>query len=131
MPAYSKETQKWYKRAHWTRLRTVVIHRDPVCKICNRAPSTIADHIKPHKGEWSLFSDLDNLQGICKTCHAKKTAREDGGFGHALKHMRADQRIQPTGDHGRQFVSCTVGMDKINAALPTADEVAELLKGIV
>lgn len=25
--------------------------------------------------------DPTNLQGLCKSCHASKTAREDGGFG--------------------------------------------------
>lgn len=43
--------------------------------------STLVDHIKPHKGNAVLFWDRSNWQGLCVTCHNKKTATEDGGFG--------------------------------------------------
>lgn len=72
---------KWYHTSHWRDLRTLVLARDPVCKICERAASTVADHIKPHRGDRTLFCDLENLQGLCAPCHSIKTAREDGGFG--------------------------------------------------
>jgi 5-methylcytosine-specific restriction protein A len=39
------------------------------------------DHIRPHRGEQSLFFDRANLQGLCKPCHDRKTTRHDGGFG--------------------------------------------------
>jgi 5-methylcytosine-specific restriction enzyme A len=74
----------WYGRVHWKRLRTLVLARDPICVICNRAPATDADHIIPHKGDWFLFCggvNMQNLQGLCATCHSEKTAREDAGFG--------------------------------------------------
>lgn len=32
-------------------------------------PSTVVDHIKPHKGDMSLFWDADNWQSLCTTCH--------------------------------------------------------------
>jgi 5-methylcytosine-specific restriction protein A len=41
----------------------------------------VADHVVPHKGDWLLFVDEKNLQGLCLSCHSKKTATEDGGFG--------------------------------------------------
>jgi 5-methylcytosine-specific restriction protein A len=72
---------KWYDTAHWRNLRVRVLARDPICKMCSRAASIVADHIKPHRGDWSLFCDLNNLQGLCASCHSIKTAREDGGFG--------------------------------------------------
>jgi 5-methylcytosine-specific restriction enzyme A len=72
---------KWYDTAHWATLRGMVIARDPVCKACKRSRSTVADHIRPHRGDWNLFCDLNNLQGLCASCHGQKTAREDGGFG--------------------------------------------------
>lgn len=78
----------WYQRFPWTGpngLRYVTLARDPICKICNRAPSTVADHIVPYKGIWDLFTDLSNLQGICAPCHDRKTALEDGGFGNVRK----------------------------------------------
>lgn len=74
----------WYGRWPWRGpggLHDLTLARDPICKICNLQPSTIADHIKPHKGDWNRFTDLANCQGLCKSCHDEKTAREDGGFG--------------------------------------------------
>jgi 5-methylcytosine-specific restriction protein A len=75
---------RWYDWAVWKGfhgLQGIVVRRDPVCKICNRNPSTVADHIVPHRGNWDLFTSLSNLQGLCAACHSEKTAREDGGFG--------------------------------------------------
>ena len=77
--------RRWYKTAHWQRLRTIVLNRDPVCMICHRYASTVADHKKPHKGVWIMFCDLANLWGLCAHCHNEKTAREDGGFGNVPK----------------------------------------------
>ncbi|MDP6619089.1 MAG: HNH endonuclease signature motif containing protein [Nitrospinota bacterium] len=57
----------------------MVLAREPICRICKRAPSSEPDHMIPRRlgGE-----DTDeNLQALCKSCHSRKTAREDGGFG--------------------------------------------------
>jgi 5-methylcytosine-specific restriction endonuclease McrA len=32
-------------------------------------PSTVCDHIEPHKGDTGLFYNTDNLQCLCKRCH--------------------------------------------------------------
>ena len=60
--------------ANHRRWRSMVLSRDPICRLCEREPSTEADHIVPlsHGGGWSL----ENGQGLCKTCHSRKTARE-------------------------------------------------------
>jgi len=42
------------------------------------APATVVDHIEPHKGDEELFYDINNLQSLCKSCHDRKTAKEDG-----------------------------------------------------
>lgn len=76
---------RWYHTAHWEALRTLVLARDPICKICNRNASTDVDHVTPHKGNWFLFCgglNMVNLQGLCAACHSRKTTREDHGFGH-------------------------------------------------
>jgi len=106
--------RKWYHTAHWRNLRTIVLARDPICKLCNRAASTVADHIRPHKGVWYLFCDLLNLQGVCKVCHDKKTATEDGGFGTQPKDENAPVA---TGETGKQFSSSAVGEDALDRAL--------------
>ena len=62
-----------YGAAHRT-WRTVILARDPVCRLCHRAPSTVADHIMPLRlgGTWAL----SNGQGVCAHCHAVKRGQE-------------------------------------------------------
>ncbi len=75
---------KWYHWAVWRNLRTLVLARDPICVRCNRAPATEADHKIPHRGDWFLFCggvNMENLAGLCSSCHSEKTARDDAGFG--------------------------------------------------
>jgi 5-methylcytosine-specific restriction protein A len=46
------------------------------------AVATVVDHIVPHKGDAERFWDSEhNWQALCKRCHDRKTATEDGGFG--------------------------------------------------
>lgn len=120
---------KWYDRQLWrgpNGLRYVVLARDPVCMICHRVASTVADHIVPHKGSWILFCDLTNLQGICDACHSIKTSKEDGGWGRPLAPGAASGPAV-TGDAGKQFQSNTLGA-KLDKALDF--DARELLDGI-
>jgi 5-methylcytosine-specific restriction protein A len=61
----------------------LILH--PLCAECDRQGKTTAarvvDHIRPHRGDEQLFWDQDNWQPLCKKCHDRKTASEDGGFG--------------------------------------------------
>jgi 5-methylcytosine-specific restriction enzyme A len=45
--------------------------------------ATTVDHIKPHKGDWSLFSDPANLQSLCPSHHSSTKQREEA-VGHAI-----------------------------------------------
>ena len=47
--------------------------------------ATDVDHIVPHRGDARLLYDENNLQSLCKSCHSRKTATEDGGFGNRLE----------------------------------------------
>lgn len=75
--------RKWYRTKRWLGLRDEVLARDPLC-CCDRCqrgarrvtPSTVVDHIVPHRGDPELFWDRTNLQGLAKTCHDAKTRRE-------------------------------------------------------
>jgi len=58
----------------WQRVSKMVLRRSPICEICNRNPSTETDHILP-KVEGGT-DHPDNLQGLCKPCHSRKTGRE-------------------------------------------------------
>ena len=58
----------------------------PLCEQCLRDGRTTAsqcvDHIAPVQGAADpAFWQHDNHQALCNSCHATKTAAEDGGFG--------------------------------------------------
>lgn len=56
----------------------------PICAVsgCNKLSEHV-DHIKAVSGaDDPLFWDAGNHQALCASHHSKKTAREDGGFGH-------------------------------------------------
>ena len=69
----------------WRKERLAYLYRNPLCKQCEAdgrvVPATVVDHITPHRGNMTLFWDMDNWQPLCKECHDRKTAKEDGGFG--------------------------------------------------
>lgn len=65
----------------WTDdLRHNQLIREPFCRECDRygirTHATDVDHIQDHKGDWNLFTDRENLQSLCHSCHSKKTAKE-------------------------------------------------------
>jgi 5-methylcytosine-specific restriction protein A len=73
---------KWYTTPTWRLLRAEVLHASPWCAACLSAgryvPAAEVDHIVPHRGDWTLFTDRANLQPLCRTCHSRKTAAESG-----------------------------------------------------
>lgn len=77
----SAEYHSWYTLPIWTeRLRPDQLVREPFCRECAkrgwRTRATVADHIRPHRGDWMLFTDTSNLQSLCKHHHDQKTAWE-------------------------------------------------------
>jgi 5-methylcytosine-specific restriction endonuclease McrA len=61
-----------YQHREW---RDAVLDRDSVCAHCRSMPATQADHIVPFRRGGARF-DVCNGQGLCISCHSKKTARE-------------------------------------------------------
>lgn len=87
-PKKKPDHKSWYSNAPWKTLRRKWLQSNPLCVECKRqgiiTPADTVDHIRPHKGNWELFMDTENLQSLCKQCHDKKTVKSDGGFGRAV-----------------------------------------------
>ena len=72
-----------YHLAKWRHpvwgIRAVVLREQPLCIPCQTEgriePSTEVDHIRPHRGDYGLFFDRTNCQGLCHHHHVVKTAR--------------------------------------------------------
>lgn len=82
----SAEKSKLYNST-WRRLAKAFLARNPFCRACSREGvlemAAAVDHVTPHKGDQALFWDEANWQPLCASCHSRKTASEDGGFGNA------------------------------------------------
>lgn len=69
----------------WRKLAKDFLRKNPLCVHCEAEGRTEAatqtDHITPHRNNQKLMWDMNNLQPLCATHHAKKTSAEDGGFG--------------------------------------------------
>ena len=53
-----------------------------MCAAADRVTTAaLVDHIVPHKGNWTLFKDPDNLQSLCRIHHDVKHSMEMGGSG--------------------------------------------------
>ncbi len=78
---------------HWQKLRETILTRDSyLCIPCrakgNITPAEEVDHIK---GKAQGGSDEpENLQSICKECHAIKTTKENGGTPKVKRLIGAD-----------------------------------------
>ena len=84
-----------YDRA-WYALAKAYRQAHPLCEHCESRGMIVAsqetDHIIPFHGlSDPLRIDWDNLQALCKPCHSRKTAKEDGGFGRAKRTPRQEQ----------------------------------------
>jgi len=73
----------------WRKESKLFLQAHPLCACCKNqgrlTAATVVDHKIPHKGNKVLFWDKGNWQPLCKQCHDKKTASEDGGFGNGGK----------------------------------------------
>jgi 5-methylcytosine-specific restriction enzyme A len=88
----------------WRRLRLMVLARQPLCAdpfgfhAADRRVevATHVDHIVPKSRGGK--DALDNLQALCASCHSRKTAEADGGFG---REPRAEDQAPLPGERTR------------------------------
>ena len=73
-------SSRGYGRA-WQKASRKYLEAHPLCVRCLQegryTKATVVDHIRPHRGDSTLFWDRDNWQPLCKRCHDKKTWTED------------------------------------------------------
>jgi hypothetical protein len=115
-------------------LRRTVLARDPICVLCNKVWSTIADHIRPFRSGlteqecWALFTSLSNLRGVCEACHnalGDKSIAVPSG----QRLMRVQTKapgIEVQTDHGIKFVASSLTQATLDAGLDP-DEIKALL----
>lgn len=101
---FDSKLDPWYNKPIWKGnpnkplgerggLRERQLLQQPYCEVCleekgiyNDVTSKgkgVADHIERFRdpsltsaGQWELFTDMDNLQTLCKTHHNRKSAKE-------------------------------------------------------
>lgn len=91
--------------ARWQRLRKVILKRDPICVICRKekrtTPSQDVDHIVPIKVYDAGLVPRDynggknsrgNLQGLCRSCHTKKTLDDQRKWGGKIREKERKSR---------------------------------------
>ena len=84
--------RKCYNTKRWYHFRLAIFQRDEyICQSCHMVtvPKHVdarwwphCDHIKPHHNIPELMWDQRNAQTLCGSCHSRKTAKNDGGYGH-------------------------------------------------
>lgn len=83
--SYRESATKRGYDGRWRKARMAYLQAHPLCVKCLEegipTSATVVDHIIPHRGNYKLFWDKNNWQSLCKRCHDRKTATEDGGFG--------------------------------------------------
>jgi 5-methylcytosine-specific restriction protein A len=68
----------------WRKQRAYFLQANPLCVMCQAqgfvTSATVVDHIKPHRGDLTLFWDANNWQSLCKHHHdSAKQAEERSG----------------------------------------------------
>lgn len=70
-----------YADPRWRRLSRQVRLEEPLCRHAKTDPlctqvTEVADHITPHRGDMRLAFARENLAGLCRACHGRKTQAE-------------------------------------------------------
>lgn len=78
--------QKAYQNPQWRKMRESYMHEHPICEECLKQGKITPAHDIHHKkspfrsGEvnWTLLLDYNNLEAVCKDCHGRIHAKQQG-----------------------------------------------------
>ena len=71
-----KRGKRVYDTTQWKKTRKAKLSANPLCEHCGYIATEV-----DHKDGCNTNMNWDNLQSLCKSCHSRKTASENGGFG--------------------------------------------------
>jgi 5-methylcytosine-specific restriction enzyme A len=71
-----RPNEAFYHTTEWRTMSKCWIKAHPECANCGAVEDLVCDHIIPPHGDPELQRDRNNLQTLCRSCSAKKTARE-------------------------------------------------------
>jgi len=82
MSGQPRQAKRWLATndVRWIRIRDRHLAIEPTCRRCGAGDSLEVDHIDGQAVCAHDYRD-SNLQTLCSTCHAVKTASENGSFG--------------------------------------------------
>jgi 5-methylcytosine-specific restriction protein A len=90
----SKRVDPFYQSQAWLTLRHAVLRRLRRCSACGATAGPLhVDHVRSRKQHPELALDASNLVVLCQSCHSRKTAIEDGGFGNQRRSGEFTPRI--------------------------------------
>ncbi|KAA3639437.1 MAG: HNH endonuclease [Proteobacteria bacterium] len=76
----------------WQSIRNSQLSQYPLCADCLDKGLTRSANVVDHIDGNSWNNDPSNLQSLCSTCHNRKTALYDGGFGRKTSKTHTDTR---------------------------------------
>lgn len=69
-----------YNTVWWKKARIRLLKKESLCRECLRdgklSKATTVDHIKPWKKRSEFYCEDSNLQGLCHSCHNRKSNAE-------------------------------------------------------
>lgn len=71
-----RPNEAFYHSTEWRLMSKSWIKAHPECVVCGAMTNLLCDHIVPPHGDPELQRDGNNLQTLCRSCSARKTASE-------------------------------------------------------
>jgi 5-methylcytosine-specific restriction endonuclease McrA len=104
---YGDELDALRKGKRWQDRRAKVLRKDPMCADCKLTHADIVDHIVPAAEALRQVREskrfpfdrnagyylISNLQGLCRSCHGKKTLRDQAHSGEWPSVLEAEDKL--------------------------------------